>query len=278
MVASRVCPQCGNTFSPKKSSITFCSHACWAASVRKPRPTLVCAHCSRTFQVDFAYQATTQRFCSHACYLASHRPAKICQQCGNTYTGRNQRYCSAECVHASQRTRVVRTCGHCDRPFEVAPNVLHRGQGLFCSQRCARDNQKAQRVTLVCQHCGAAFEVIPSQLAWRNPRFCSLNCHRKHSPATLPETMVREALVALGIPFEREHPIGRYSIDFFLPDSLTAIEVDGTFWHRRKGSTDTTRDIRLAALGIRTVRIPESDVMDGGDVATLLAEKLAGTI
>jgi very-short-patch-repair endonuclease len=76
---------------------------------------------------------------------------------------------------------------------------------------------------------------------------------------------VREVLGLTGLVFEQEYRIGRYSIDFYLPETSTALEVDGAYWHR-----DTQRDSRKAAFlvnhGIKVVRVKEHDIKTLGAI------------
>ncbi len=45
--------------------------------------------------------------------------------------------------------------------------------------------------------------------------------------------MAAELLSCLGLPYQSEVPLSRYSVDFFLPDYNLAIEVNGEYWHTR---------------------------------------------
>jgi very-short-patch-repair endonuclease len=66
-----------------------------------------------------------------------------------------------------------------------------------------------------------------------------------------------------GFKFRRQHPIGYYTLDFFCYESAVCIEVDG-FAHDLGANPkrDSRRDERLSAQGIRTLRIPATDVRD----------------
>ena len=97
------------------------------------------------------------------------------------------------------------------------------------------------------------------------------NARQLRATMTLPEVMLWRALRRRpkGIKFRRQHPSGRYVLDFYCVDARLAIEIDGEA-HDRGASpvTDATRDRWFAAQGIVTLRIPARDVLEDVD-ATL---------
>ena len=68
-----------------------------------------------------------------------------------------------------------------------------------------------------------------------------------------------------GYKFLRQKPIDTYIVDFFYMDLMLAIEIDGVT-HDYKVDSDRERQSRLEYLGVRILRILDSDVkrnMDG---------------
>jgi very-short-patch-repair endonuclease len=63
----------------------------------------------------------------------------------------------------------------------------------------------------------------------------------------------------LGVSFRRQHPIGRYVLDFYCPSSGLAIEVDGDD-HAARLSRDAARTRFLASRGIHVIRFTNRDV------------------
>jgi ATP-dependent DNA helicase RecQ len=64
-----------------------------------------------------------------------------------------------------------------------------------------------------------------------------------------------------GLKFRRQHPVDPYVLDFYCPEAMLAVEVDG--WGHNMGgqwARDERRDAYLSAKGIRTYRIPASDI------------------
>ncbi len=93
----------------------------------------------------------------------------------------------------------------------------------------------------------------------------------------LPEVLLWDRLRGgrlEGLRFRRQHPIGRYCLDFYCDDVKLAIEVDG-YSHDvvDRPARDAERDAWLAARRIRTLRIPARDVLKSMEdvLATILA-------
>jgi very-short-patch-repair endonuclease len=81
---------------------------------------------------------------------------------------------------------------------------------------------------------------------------------------TLPELVLWRALQTRpgGLRFRRQHPAGRYVLDFFCPRARLAMEVDGEAHGRGdRPARDETRDDWVAAQGVRTLRIPARAVL-----------------
>jgi very-short-patch-repair endonuclease len=62
-----------------------------------------------------------------------------------------------------------------------------------------------------------------------------------------------------GYDFHRQKPILDYIVDFFSPDLMLAIEIDGVS-HGYKNNQDEERDKRLGQLGIKVLRFTDSSV------------------
>jgi very-short-patch-repair endonuclease len=65
-----------------------------------------------------------------------------------------------------------------------------------------------------------------------------------------------------GVSFRRQHPIGRYVLDFYCPSAGLAIEVDGgQHAAGQQKEVDLRRDQRLAANGVRMLRFWNNEVL-----------------
>jgi very-short-patch-repair endonuclease len=81
---------------------------------------------------------------------------------------------------------------------------------------------------------------------------------------SLPEGLIWRALrgKAGGLKFRRQHPVGRYVVDFYCAAARCGFEIDGiAHGMGRRPSRDEERDVFLAAQGIRIVRIPAAEVL-----------------
>ncbi len=81
---------------------------------------------------------------------------------------------------------------------------------------------------------------------------------------SLPEGLLWQQLrrKPQGIKFRRQHPVGRYVIDFYCPTIRTGFEVDG-FAHDTgdRPEHDVRRTEFIEGQGIRLERIPASQVL-----------------
>jgi very-short-patch-repair endonuclease len=65
-----------------------------------------------------------------------------------------------------------------------------------------------------------------------------------------------------GVSFRRQHPIGRYVLDFYCPSAGLAIEVDGgQHAAGQQKEIDVRRDQWLAANGVRMLRFWNNEVL-----------------
>lgn len=66
-----------------------------------------------------------------------------------------------------------------------------------------------------------------------------------------------------GKRFLRQRPVDHYIADFMCPELKLVIEVDGlSHDNEYQYRKDQERDKRLSSLGFKTIRIPDSDVLN----------------
>ena len=63
----------------------------------------------------------------------------------------------------------------------------------------------------------------------------------------------------LGVKFRRQHAVGDFVLDFYCAQAQLAVEIDGPS-HAALEDCDRWRDERLAARGIRVLRLPDEFV------------------
>ncbi len=99
---------------------------------------------------------------------------------------------------------------------------------------------------------------------------------------SLPEGLLWRELrgKAGGVKFRRQHPVGRYVLDFYCAAAKCAFEIDGIAHDMRdRAAKDKARDAFVEGQGIRVVRIPASEVLvDPSGVAETMARMCRGII
>jgi very-short-patch-repair endonuclease len=279
---SVVCAGCGHAFQVKRAdridAAIYCSHPCYLK--HNPRRTLtekICIHCGK------AFTNRNSACCSNDCRAASRRTRLLqaCKACGKAFEAAPAilkkgagKFCSAPCVRSFQVQQRIKTiCAMCHCAFEVCSSELHYRKPKFCSIKCRTQAAPRTRIKLRCENCGESFEERPGRLNDRTPRFCSRRCFRTFGGESVLEQTVRIALEGMGMKFTQEHPLGKFYLDFFLPELNVDLEADGDFWHRDK-DRDSRRDQKVAEHGIRTVRVKASEVFRSSDVQGLIAARI----
>jgi very-short-patch-repair endonuclease len=90
---------------------------------------------------------------------------------------------------------------------------------------------------------------------------------------SLPEVILWQALRRQpnGLKFRRQHPSGRYVLDFFCSDARLAIEIDSEAHSRGdRPRRDEARDAWFQKAGIKTLRIAATDVLGDLDAVMTL--------
>ena len=74
---------------------------------------------------------------------------------------------------------------------------------------------------------------------------------------SIPEVLVAIELLRLGYKFIPQQKVGRYRVDFYIPDDKFVIEVDGSVYHRNvtKGDREATIQFSLG-LDVKIIHIP----------------------
>ena len=81
---------------------------------------------------------------------------------------------------------------------------------------------------------------------------------------TLPEALLWRELRKRpgGFKFRRQHPVGRWIVDFYCPLVRLAIEVDGISHEMgSRPETDVLRDNWLKGQGLKILRLAATDVL-----------------
>lgn len=83
-----------------------------------------------------------------------------------------------------------------------------------------------------------------------------------------PQTPTEQALWGIlrsrqagGLKFRRQHPIGKFIVDFYCPEARLVIEIDGDS-HAGQAEYDQARTDWLQAQGYRVIRFTNHDVRE----------------
>jgi len=91
-----------------------------------------------------------------------------------------------------------------------------------------------------------------------------VRARQERRSGNLPEVLLWRVLRERpgNFKFRRQHPIGRYVLDFACLDARLAIEVDGEAHNRGdRPARDELRDRYLSDLGFHTLRVPAGAVL-----------------
>jgi very-short-patch-repair endonuclease len=65
-----------------------------------------------------------------------------------------------------------------------------------------------------------------------------------------------------GFKFRRQHPLEKFIVDFYCPESRLAIELDGGYHDEAEQSEIDARTLELNAVGIQVIRFKNSEVIE----------------
>ena len=71
------------------------------------------------------------------------------------------------------------------------------------------------------------------------------------SDYTQQEKNIAEVLSEFGLRYKEQEEIGKYRVDFLIPEIDTVIEADGIYGHLKKA--DKKRDEELEILGVKRI-------------------------
>ncbi len=238
------CPVCGKEFTyyVKNRSGRYCSIACRAIAQRKDggKKTIKCAHCGK----------------------------EVIKKKGTW--PRSKRWCSWRCYNADRKAQYVeKVCKECGKVFSVKKSMENRYK--VCSRACRLAHNKTTVTN--CLICGKEFKY---RIGVTSGKYCSMSCYRKSVGENSLEKAVREAIQQIGWEFEQEKQIGRYSVDFYIPNLRLVIEADGEYWHklRRVKEQDGRKNKYLADQNIGIIRLQEEEVLKQKDLPAYIRKEV----
>lgn len=137
--------------------------------MEKCTQTWLCGNCGKTC-TRIAVRGQRPKWCGPICAEIGKRPARICEQCGDTYQGRGARFCSIRCAanaRVGSNRELVKSRAIVVPRVRVPPSQLaDRGGAWWLGF-----------VSGPCSWCGTPFTATTS--TWTE-RFCSNVCARRH--------------------------------------------------------------------------------------------------
>lgn len=128
------------------------------------------------------YSGAGKKYCSNTCQgLAmkgtGQRHVKHCEHCGIAfrvykYRSKTARYCSVECFDKGRVTLVERKCNSCGETFRKSPSLIAIGGGKYCSRQCYYDSRP--QFTKECEVCGKVF--VARRHGDTETKYCSTIC------------------------------------------------------------------------------------------------------
>ena len=259
----------------------FCSRKCKNES-QKFKILLTCKFCGKEFSI-YPYLKRKNNYCSRKCYWDATRKKKerICIVCGEKFKPLDclvrkgfGKYCSKKCqfsVYDSKRMKLA--CPKCKKEFWVSPSTASRRK--FCTKKC-KDDYERDYVKKLCRNCHKYFLLPRWELEKGKGSFCCRKCFQEYKGETSIESAVRKVLKRKKVKFVQELKIGKYYVDFFLPEYSIAVECDGEYWHGSilAQKRDLEKDKFLLKKGYKVCRFTEKDIKESkGDCVKKLFEK-----
>jgi very-short-patch-repair endonuclease len=102
----------------------------------------------------------------------------------------------------------------------------------------------------------------PNHLPYRHDLVPRARQMRKEMPPaehTLWQRALRSRQLG-GHKFTRQKPLGSFIVDFYCADLRLAVEIDGDS-HAERAVEDAERTAKLGELGVRVIRVANSDVL-----------------
>jgi very-short-patch-repair endonuclease len=254
--------------------------------------SLNCTYCQKLYSVkkSCALRAKTN-YCSRECLNADRKGEfRQCLFCGEEmYVQRcnlgRKKCCSYPCwwkYRKLSKIGAIRTkfniiCINCGNEFEMHK----KGKRKFCSHKCSviyrvspnNPNYRGGKVDCICMFCGSPFQMLASRMKGRRGKFCSGTCRSRYTVkkqggmVSSIEIAVKKVLDSLGENYHHQHRIGKFLVDFYLPDRNLVIEADGDYWHslERNRKNDIKKDQYMKESQINLVRLKESDIRHSCD-------------
>ena len=228
-------------------------------SITKTGYFINCENCGKEiYQTKTQYNRAKHHFCSNKCQkefqhnqLFEDRQCEICGEVFNVNKKSEQRFCSTKCQGRWQSTqigdlnprtnRIICNCDNCGNELKIIKSIYNRNKYNFCNESCRKEwysNYYSKQKEWIDESRKRAVNILKNNNTTTN---------------TLPQKIINELLLKMGIKYENEKEYTYYSVDNYLIDYNLIIEVMGDFWHCNPNIYNTEDKIR----DIQKRRIPK---------------------
>ena len=113
----------------------------------------------------------------------------VCRYCGKHFLLLNSRirrgngkFCSKKCAGKDKTKKITRICPTCGKSFLVFAYKIKEGKGKFCSLKCYSDYTRRSYIDVTCKTCGRVFQVSKNRYNAGRGIFCSKQCKNDYTP------------------------------------------------------------------------------------------------
>ena len=233
---------------------------------------VTCETCQKIFKVE-PYYFGHARFCSKACKNIGHskwmtkpvteivvKKCPVCQKPFVTEKIYERLYCTQLCSskeHGKKVTKPPSVCKTCGKVFKKYGYTAETKP--FCSKTCVDESFKRYG-EFTCKVCKKV--VKTGAYTAKHQITCSTACRTEWIGVnnTYIERIIQTLLEENKIKFIPQYQVGKYVIDFAIPQLKLAIECDGEYWHSIPEQIihDQNRDRQLTFWKWKTLRLPEN--------------------
>ena len=191
--------------------------------------------------------------------------ARIWRHNAKTHKNRSAKLCACGCGRfvSSKRDEWIYASWHTKHDSSVTATFCICGCGEKTSGRIRPDTGQLQRYV-------AGHHSFGDACKWGRGRKFRTNI----------EKLTEEVIQGLNLAYEFEYPLFFFHIDFAFPKIKAALEVDGEYWHLRRGdgSSDRRKETYLKNHGWSLVRLPEKEIINNAKKAVTAALQQLGVL
>lgn len=175
-------------------------------------------------------------------------------KCAKRFSTKNKRSLISETLRRIIKEKyplISKKCEKCGKEFFVKKKKINQ---KTCSKKCSAqlrassDEGKKQLSKLFSDSAKRRYKNGDTTIGWQS-----------RNKMSRPEKITKNILEKVGISFKQEFKVGKYFIDFALPNKI-ALEIDGKQHnYKERREKDLEKDKFLIEQGWKIIRIPWDD-------------------